>query len=507
MKKNEIKIGAILSYVIIVANMVIGICYTPILTKNLGQSEYGLYSLVTTIISYLTVLDFGFGNAIIIYTAKYRVKNEKEKQSKLYGMFFIIYMVISIVTFLLGVIITIKADYIFKNSMTSSEINKARILLGILTINLAVTFPLSIFSSIITAYEKFVFLKIVNLIRITLNPIIMTILLKFGFKSVALVILTTVLNLVTLLLDYIFCKKRLKIKLIFEKFDIKLLKEIFAYSIWIFLNTIMDKINWSLDQFILGTMCGTVVVAIYSVASQLNQMYLNFSTAITGVMLPKISKMQEEGASDKEFTDIFVKTGRIQFIILFLILSGFVLYGREFINIMWLGKEYDGAYIISVILMVPLIIPLIQNIGLNIIQAKNQYKFRVITLLVFAVFNIGISVILAKFYNGIGAAIGTSLSIIFGQIIFMNIFYYKKTKIDIPLFWKNIFKMFIPLLFVMMIGYLGKNIFKILNVKILILEIIVYAIIYIIFSYKFVVNEYEKELIDKPINKLLRREK
>ena len=80
---KEIKLGAILSYLIIFANMIIGVLYTPILTSKLGQSEYGLYSLVTSIISYLTILDFGFGNAIIIYTARYRKKNEKEKEQEL----------------------------------------------------------------------------------------------------------------------------------------------------------------------------------------------------------------------------------------------------------------------------------------------------------------------------------------------------------------------------------------------------------------------------------------
>ena len=70
MKINQIKVGVILSYVVIALNMIIGIAYTPILTGSLGQSEYGLYSIVSSIISYLTILDFGFGNAIIIYTAK-----------------------------------------------------------------------------------------------------------------------------------------------------------------------------------------------------------------------------------------------------------------------------------------------------------------------------------------------------------------------------------------------------------------------------------------------------
>ena len=103
MKENkEIKIGAILSYLIIIANMIIGVLYTPILTSKLGQSEYGLYSLVTSVISYLTILDFGFGNSIIIYTTRYRNRNEKEKEQKLHGMFFIIYTIIGIIAGIIG---------------------------------------------------------------------------------------------------------------------------------------------------------------------------------------------------------------------------------------------------------------------------------------------------------------------------------------------------------------------------------------------------------------------
>ena len=215
-KNKEIKLGAILSYVIIFANMIIGVLYTPILTSKLGQSEYGLYSLVTSIISYLTILDFGFGNAIIVYTARYRVNNEKEKQEKLHGMFFIIYTIIGIIAGLIGAFIWLNADNLFANSMSPKEISKAKILLGILTFNLIITFPLSVFSSIITAYEKFVFAKVLNLARIILNPIIMIVLLNIGYKSVALVILTTVLNVVTLILNFWYCKARLNIKLKFD---------------------------------------------------------------------------------------------------------------------------------------------------------------------------------------------------------------------------------------------------------------------------------------------------
>lgn len=502
---REIKIGAILSYIIIVVNMLIGVLYTPILTAKLGQTEYGLYSLVTSIISYLTILDFGFGNAIIIYTTRYRNKNEKDKEQKLHGMFLIIYTIIGIIAGIIGAILWLNVDKLFGNTMSADELSKAKILMAILTFNLVVTFPLSIFSSIITSYEKFVFSKVLNLARIILNPIVMLILLDFGVKSVGLVILVTVLNITTLILNYIYCKTKLKIKLKFGKIDFKLLKEIMAYSVWIFLNSIMDKINWSLDQFVLGIYSGSVAVAIYSVASQLNQMYINFSSAISGVLLPRITKMENDNASDEEFTDIFIKTGRIQYIVMALIMSGFVLFGKEFINIMWVGSEYAESYIIACILMLPSTIPLIQNVGLNILQAKNRYKFRVIVLMIFAVVNVCISIILAKKYGGVGAALGTAISTILGQVIFMNIFYQKKIGINIIKFWKNILTMSIPMIFVIILAIILKTIVPINSVIVLVAQIVLYTLIYCLIVYRFSINEYEKQLILKPINKIIRR--
>lgn len=500
---KEIKIGAILSYVIIVVNMLIGVLYTPILTAKLGQTEYGLYSLVTSVISYLTILDFGFGNAIIIYTTRYRNNNEKDKEQKLHGMFFIIYTIIGIIAGIIGAILWLNVDKLFGNTMSISELNKAKVLLGILTFNLVVTFPLSVFTSIITSYEKFVFSKMLNLVRIILNPIVMIVLLNFGFKSVALVILNTVLNVGTLLLNYIYCKMKLKIKLKFGKIDFKLLKEIMAYSVWIFLNSIIDKINLNLDQFVLGIYSGSVAIAIYSVAGQLNQMYMNFSTAISGVLLPKVAKMESNNASDKEFTDMFVKTGRIQYLVMALIISGFVLYGKEFIEIMWVGPEYSESYIIACILMIPITIPLIQNVGLNILQVKNKYKFRVVILVVFAIVNVVISIALSKVYGGIGTAIGTAISMIGGTGICMNIFYHKRIHIDMIKFWKNIGKMSIPVAICIIVGIIIKIINPIYTILNLVIQIICYTILYIIVMWKIGMNSYEKNIFMKPIKKIL----
>ena len=505
MKVSQRKIGAILSYVVIALNMIVGIAYIPFLTRMLGQAEYGLYSIIKSIMAYLTIMDMGFGNAIIIYTARYVNQKDKEKENKLHGMFFIIYCIIGICASIIGIILFFNVNNLFGNSMNDTEIEEAKIMMLILTFNLAITFPFSIFGNILTAYEEFIINKIVKIIQIILQPLVMIPLLLLGYKAVAMSVVLTIVNVFCLLLNAIVCVRKLKIRLKFTGFDFSVLKEIFKYSFFIFLNQVIDRINWTLDQFILGSICGTVATSIYAVASQLNYMYMSFSTAISGVMLPKVTKMEDNKATNEEFTEIFIRTGRIQYILLGLVISGFVLFGRAFINL-WVGDAYGDSYIIACILLIPMTIPLIQNIGLSILQAKNLYKYVIMIFSGIAILNIAMSIPLAKAYQGIGAAIGTSISLILGQGVVLNI-YFKKIGIDMIEFWKNFFVMSLPIILTFLIGIVINKIIVSNSIFYLISKIGLYTMIYALFMWLLGMNKYEKNLIIKPIKKLLEKKK
>lgn len=500
-RKNQIKMGAILSYLSLFVNNFLGLVYTPYMIRMLGQSEYGLYSLISNIIGYLTVLDLGFGNAIVVYTAKYRAKGEKEKEAKLNGMFIKIFCLIGVIATIIGIILYFNVENMFGSSMTPDEIEKAKIMMLILTFNLAITFPFSVFSSIVTAYEEFVFAKIRTIIRNLLMPIIMIPLLMLGYKAITMVVVTTILNIYILASNTIFCFKKLKIKVKFGKIDKYLLKEIFTYSFFIFLAVIIDKMNWSVDQFILGSVAGTVAVSLYAVASQFNNIYLSFSTAINGLLLPKISKMVVKNESDEEITNMFIKTGRLQYLVIGLIITGFVLFGKQFIYL-WAGTDYNTSYYIACILMIPVTIPLIQNVGISILQAKNLHKFRSVLYAIIAIANIGISIPLAKAFGGIGTAIGTAISLIVGNGIIINIYYYKKAKINVIKFWKQIIKMSIPIIPLVIITYVVLKYVTLTSWITLGIAVIVYVCIYALIEYFIVMNNYEKELIQKPINKI-----
>lgn len=500
-ESKQRKLGAILSYVSIIASTLVQLIYTPFLISKLGQSEYGLYSLINSIIGYLTVLDLGFGNAIIVYTAKYRIQGKLLEEQKLHGMFKIVFSIIGCIAAVIGIILYFNVYTLFGSTMTALELSEARIMMLILAFNLFITFQFSIYSSIISAYEKFTFQKIMSILNTLLKPLLMIPLLIMGYKAIVMTLVITVVNVIVLLSNYNFCRKKLNIKIKFMGFDKKLFKIILGYSIWIFLGVVVDKVNWSVDQFVLGSVAGTVAVSVYSAASTMNHLFVNLSSAINSILLPKMSKMVAQNASNEKITNEFIKVGRIQYFIIFLLCSGLVMFGKEFF-IAWVGKKFIDSYYIAIILIIPLCIPLIQNLGISIMQAKNMHKFRSLVLFFIAIANIAISIPLAKAYEGIGSAIGTSLALIIGNVIIMNIYYQKRVGINIIKFWKEILKMSIPFSIPIIIILIIKYFLTLHGFVHLIVFGGIYSLMYFAICYYIVMNKYEKGIVNNVLKKL-----
>lgn len=486
--------GAILSYVTIIVNTLVQLLYTPFLIRMLGQSEYGLYSMVSSVIGYLTVLDLGFGNAIVVFTSKYRAQNNTEGEQKLHGMFSVIYKVIGVIATIIGIVLFFNVDVLFGSTLNDKELSQTKIMMLILSLNIGLTFSFSIYSSIITAYEEFVFQKVLSIVNTLMKPLLMIPLLFLGFKSVAMCVVITIVNIGVLFSNFLYCQKRLNCKLKYQGFDIKIFKSIITYSIFIFLTVIVDKVNWSVDQFILGVICGTTAVSVYSIASQLTQLFINLSTAVSGVFLPKVSRMIANRANRALLTDEMIKIGRIQFLIINMMATGLILIGKEFI-VWWAGKEYENAYYVALILILPACLPLIQNLGLSIMQAMNKYKFKAIMTTVIAIGNIMISVILADKYQEIGAAIGTALAQIIGNVILINIYYSKVIGLHVMRFWKEILLMFLPLMVPALIMVAIMYITSLEGLSSVIIYGVLYVVLYIIFALKFAMNDYEKNII------------
>ena len=491
-KVNQLKMGTILSYMTIAIQNLIAIIYTPVMLRLLGQNEYGLYQLGYSTTSYLGLLSFGFGSSYVKFYFEYKVKNDEEGIRKLNSIFLLVFCGISVISGIAGGGLVASANILFKNSLSASDIGQVRILMIILVITMALTFPNVVFDCYITAHERYVFQRIMLIAVTVLNPFISLPLLLMGYRSTVLVVANLILSVFRTGMNIYYCIFKLHMKFQFHGMETKVLRNVGTFSLYIFLNEIASQITWSVDQIILGAVQGASVVAIYSVGSQFNQYFMNMSTAVSNVFIPRVNKMVAERQGNDALTALFIKIGRIQYIILSGVLGGYLLYGKFFIK-KWAGEGYDAAYYVGALVMIPCIIPLVQNIGIEIQRAKNMHKFRSVVYFVIAFANLGISVPLGKYYGAIGAAFGTTLATVVGNILLMNWYYQTKIGLDIKAFFKNMIRPTIVLIMAYMEGILVKRFFAVDSWFAFISQGAVFICVYGILLYIWGLNQEERE--------------
>lgn len=499
MKKiNELRAGVILSYINLAIGTIIPFVYTPVMLRILGQAEYGLYSLSNSVIGYLSLLSFGLGSTIVRYVSKYRAEKNKVMEEKTIGLFIVLYLILAILVLICGFIIYNNISFFFGNSLTVQEIQKMKILVLIMSFNTAISFPISVFSSIVIAHEKYIFRKLVDMLSTIGVPVFNIIALYLGFGSVGMAVVSTIVQFMMLPTNAFFCFKVLDIRPKFKNIPFYMLKEIAGFSFYVFLGSIVDMLFWATDKVLLGAMVGSVAVAIYNVGGTFNSMMTNLSTSISGVLVPKITTMVFTGDDKQEWTDLFIRIGRLQYYIITLVVSGFIVFGKPFISFI-AGEGYEDSYIVALLTMIPLVVPLIQNVGLNILVAQNKHKFRSLVYLAIAILNVISTYLAIPYFGMIGAALCSGLSYILGQGIIMNIYYYKVTGLNIKLFWKNILSIsWFPLIMII-VTILISNYISFYSPVNFLIGVIIYSVIYFMVNYVACMNSYEKDIFRKPL--------
>lgn len=266
----------------------------------------------------------------IKFAAKYINKDEK-KLANINGVILVIYIIFAGIAITIGSILIFFLRDIFTN-FSNSEIEDMQIMLAIMLINIAAVSISGLFESYIILNERFVFQKCFLIIKKILVPIITIPLLIIGYKNIMVITITALVNIISLIANIRYSRKKLDIKIEFKKVERKLLTEIFVFYTFVFMTVIIDQINWSIDSIIIGIKRNSEDVAIYTIASQINSIYMTLATTVSGVFVPQIhlivNKNETEEEKNEELSQLMIKTGRIQCMVIFLILFGFIFFRK-----------------------------------------------------------------------------------------------------------------------------------------------------------------------------------
>ncbi len=501
---NQVRKGALLSFVQTIVHVVVNLLYVPLLLKYIGQSEYGLYQLVGSIIAYLSITQNLLSAGVLRYYCKYKSLDDLENAENTLAIAKRIYYIFSGVVMLLGLVMVFFFEKFYNGSLTLAEIQESRWMILLLTVTLVINLTSYVYTAALNGNECFFFIKVLGIIITLFQPITVIIFTIRSPYALTVVCIQTVFTLIEAIAKRYYCSKKMKVKIVYHHRDSALVKKIIFFSAGVFCAALADQIFWKTDQIILGRMFNTSVVAVYAVGAQIYTNYMPFGTAISGVFMPKVSRIYNTSKSTQELSDLFSKVGRISFMICALILTGFALFGLDFIPL-WAGENFEIAYYIALTVMFPFTIDIIQNLGLTILQVENKYYFRARMYLLIAIVNIVATIVFVQWWGILGAAIATAASSLIGNGIIMNIYYSKVIHLNVKAFWVEILKVMPAIILSLALGYL------ILLIRCsnpwleLFVHIMLYVIVYLVSIYFLSLNDYEKGMLKALKNKIMRK--
>ena len=477
-KKSQLKTGIVLNYVNIILGNLIPVFYTPIMLSLLGQKEYGLYKLSSSVTSYLSLISLGIGSAVVRYLIKAREEEGKEAEERVLGLFMVIFQIIAAAALLIGTILAFNLELFYGKSLSAAELSRMKVLVLIMVCNTALSFSQTPYTSVVSAHEEFIFLQCANILTTCVGPIANLIALFLGYASIGMAVSSLLISLICRLVYYAYVKKHMHIRANYGNLPTHLLKEILSFSLWIFIANVVAQLYNATDTVMIGMIpsLATIGVAVYNIGGTFNNIISSLTTGISSLLTPKANRMVFQRATNSELTDLTVRVGRIQALIMALVVSGFIAFGKPFI-FFYAGEEYSDSYWVAVLVMLPNMIPLVQSMCLSILVAQNKHRFRSIVYLGMAILNVIGTWILMQYMGVIGAALMSGIALIIGNGFIMNWYYQNRTGLDMIRFWKEIGKiLMVPTVMCILTLVLSKYI-DFYRISTLALGIVLYSLI------------------------------
>ena len=443
---SQKKAGVILSYVNTVITSLMNILFVPLFISHLGAAEYGVYKIINSFAGYLLIMDFGIGTIVTRYVSLYNSKGDIRQRNRCVATSVIVSMMLVTIVMIIGLTLKTQINNIYKNSMTTEQLALAHDLYLMMIINIALSMICHLFSGYVNAYERFIVSNALATGRLMLRIIIILALLFTGHTARLIIATDLFLTAALLIIYMLYCFTKLDMKINLKQFDKSLLVGYFMFSGAVLLQSVVNQVNNSVDNMILGVMSSPEVVTMYSSGMTIYGLYVALPQTVANVFLPQATRLFGEKLPDDDgtkLTDFVVRPGRYEAMICMAILIGFTLLGKDFIAL-WIGNEYSDAWMVALLLMVPFTIPLCENVMITILNAQNKRMFRSVVLFGVAGLNVLLTVFLVGRVGFIGAAIGTCVSVILGHGIVINIYYVKKFKLRLWYMCKALFKGILP---------------------------------------------------------------
>lgn len=341
-KNKKINISVVVSLLALVVSFLTSFLFTKFLLHQpqIGSVRYGLKTTVDSLVSFVSILTFGMSSTFIRFHNKYR-----NKEKAVFAAFNLITTIVALIILAFGAIICILTlnGHILKvgeGAYTEEQVHEFILILIVTISYVALSVILDNNKFYLESTKHVILVRIINLLILTAYPLISIPIVLSGKGMVAVTIVYASSYIVGFLfyLFYRIFKCKEKTVFIYKGIEKSIVKEISVFIIFVILTVCVETLNHSVDKIILTVgFSAASLSTVYQLSVIVNQVMILFSDTIYAPILPFIADDIEKG-NTKEIQKTYDSVSFILLLLGFLLLSGFVACGREFINF-WVGEE------------------------------------------------------------------------------------------------------------------------------------------------------------------------
>lgn len=499
--KRNVKIGAALSYLAILVNMCAGVLYTPWMIERIGQNQYGLYTLVNSLIS-LFMVDFGLSAATARYVSEYHVKNEEEKVGALLGAIYKLYIIVDAVIMMALLAVFFLLDTIY-TSFSATEMQQFRVIYCIAALYSLISFPFITLNGILTAHERFVELKIADIIYRLLSIVLVVIALINGLGLYSLVTINAAVGLSVIVYKLIVIKMKTPAVVRFRGTEKGIYREIFGFSIWTTVASLAQRLVFNITPTILGMVSNAAAIAVFGIVTTIESYSFTITNAINGMFMPRISRIYADQDTDKSIMPLMLRVGRFQLVLNGLIVVGFAVLGRQFIDI-WVGSAYRDAYEGLLLVLIPGLLYNPLQIAHTAMVVKKKVDIQAKVNIVMGIINVCLSFVLSRQLGVIGACLSVFFAYMFRSVVLI-ILYDKYLGVNVRFFVRSCYLRNIPsILFSIIIARVYTENCEVVGWKGFLIQSVMVCGIYLISQFLLGTTSHEKKLIICKVKSMMR---
>ena len=401
--------------------IVVSFFLSPFVVNKLGSVAYGIWALILQFTSFLNLFDFGLRDSVVRYTSKYCARGQSRQLSMVLTTAMLTYVpiVLGCVVITAGAVVVVPRLFDIPADLTSAT--RWAVLFTGLTI--AQSFIFNAFYGITQGLRRYDIANLVASAFTLLRAGAIVAVLASGHGIAALALTQFLLAVADGAVAMVVARRLLRRSGVTVKWIVPkgkrlpaMARRVFGYGAYSLLHSLGNKVVFSTDAIVVGLVLSVQAVTPYSIAGSLIQ-YLRTILASAGkVFIPAVSELNARGRT-QELGGLFVVGSKFVVITALPVAGTLAIMGHTFVSL-WMGPAYaEPAGNVLAVLAVTQVFSAPNYIAVGLLYGISRHNIIAWLRLIEAAFNIGLSVLLARWLGLVGVALGTAIPHLFVVLV------------------------------------------------------------------------------------------